>query len=139
MSKKIVPDPSVEDLVRIAQQDPIVETRKGKLTEMESFIDDLGLMPNNEHRVESQHIYWVYRKWCRDKKRRPQTNYKFFRELRKYFVMDKSLHGNPRYWIDPEHFQLSEQDWWDMKKFYRDSRAIRKRRKTKKDSPQSGS
>jgi len=128
-----------EELVAIAKQPSVDKPRKIKLNEMEQFISDVGIEAS-EDIVPGQHIYWVYRNWCRDLGKKPKTNIKFFREFKKHFTIYTMRHGGKCYLVKKEPFELTEQEWWDMKKFYRDFREIRRQRKeTKRKRRESGS
>ena len=53
--------------------------------EIGKFIHELGISVSTE-RIESEEVYLLYFKWCKDiKKKKPKTRYKFHREFNKIF------------------------------------------------------
>lgn len=125
-------DPSIDELVKIAQQEPNPEPENRPSTEMMQFIQDIGVEVGPDQ-VDGPNIYWIYRLWCKDLGKKPKSNYPFFKEFRKHFnpIMPQP-HGTMAYRLKGEPFKLSEEQWWDMKKHYRMQRDIRKRKKEEK-------
>ncbi len=123
-SKRIIHELSEEDLVALAsgaKPETIVE----KVSEAAKFVYDLNIKHGDE-KVSAQLIYYTYKHWKGwDQKR--QSKPTFFRDFNKYFEPHRVTEGNV-YLLNPKPFDLSEENYWRMRKEVREAKA----KKTKK-------
>lgn len=124
MSKKIIHDLSVEDLINLAQksQEPVV---MDELTEASKFIYELSIR-HGDSKIPAQLIYYTYKQW-KGWDKRPQPKPYFFRDFSKYFESVRSSDGI-NYLLDPKSFDLSKEAYWLTRKDAREQRAKNKKK-----------
>lgn len=127
MSKKIIHELSVEDLINLAQksQEPVV---MDELTEASKFIYELGIRHGDE-KIPAQLIYYTYKQW-KGWENKFQPKPYFFRDFSKYFESVRSSDGI-NYLLDPKPFDLSKEAYWLSRKDAREQKA-KVRKKTQK-------
>lgn len=114
------------DLVSIAKS----EGPGVRLDNIEKFILDLQVTASNTQ-VDGQIIYWVYLKWCKEKKKKHLNRYRFFEKFKIRFERVNASRKK-RYKVDPGPFQIDEKDWWAMREHFRREVERRRRREEKK-------
>lgn len=113
--------PSTEELIEIARQGhedgPVDE-----LNEVEEFILDYPVERDDEARVNAGNIYYRYTQWWNDRhtdyyKRSNKPIYRnfFFRTFKKYFNM-KIGYRERVYGVEASKFELSQDEWWAMRR-----------------------
>lgn len=132
MSKKIVHELSIEDLLKLAQgsSEPIV--MEG-VSESSKFIYALNIRHGDE-RIPAQLIYHTYRHW-KGWANKPQPKPYFFRDFSKQFEQVRTKDGMC-YLLDPKPFDLSKETYWLLRKDIREQRAKQKSKREK--TPGSG-
>lgn len=119
MSKKLVHELSVEDLVALAagaKPEDIVE----KISEAAKFIYDLNIK-HGDTKVPAQVIYHTYKHWKGwDQKR--QAKPLFFRDFGKYFPKHRTGDGMC-YLLNPKPFDLSSEAYWLIRAELRNEKA----------------
>lgn len=124
MSKKNVYELSVEDLIKLAQdsKQPVV---MDDITEASKFIYALNIR-HGDVRIPAQLVYFTYKQWKGwDKK--PQPKPYFFRDFSKQFESVRTNEGTS-YLLDPKPFDLSEENYWLMRKDLREQRNRNKKK-----------
>lgn len=130
--KPFLDNVSIEDLIELASKEATVD-ESSKITDVGFFIMDTTITPVDKMpRTEGPHIYWAYCKWCKRNSKVPMTRVKFFAEFKKRFKICHSSKGGVTYWIDPKPFELSTDEWWEMRRALR--REPNYNKKKKKDT-----
>lgn len=130
MSKKIVHELSVEELIKLAGGSKPADHEVGEATEVAKFIYALNIR-NGDDRISAQLIYYTYKQW-KGWLNKYQPKPLFFRDFTKYFEQVRTKEGIS-YLLDPKPFDMSTETYWLMKKDQREQKA----KKSKKGSTRS--
>ncbi len=127
MSKKVVHELSVDDLIKLVQGSakPIVVDGP---SEAANFIFALNIR-HGDTKIPAELIYFTYKQW-KGWDKRPQPKPFFFRDFTKQFEKTRTNEGIS-YLLDPRPFDLSQEQFWLMKKDSREHRAKQKKKTTK--------
>ncbi len=123
MSKRIVHTLSDDDLVALAagaKPEDIVD----KLTEASKFIYELNIK-HGDTQVPAQVIYHTYKHWKGWNQKR-QAKSLFFRDFKVYFESHRVTDGIV-YLLNPRPFDLSQENFWLIRKEIRDEKVKRKK------------
>lgn len=121
---------TIEELIALADKERTVDT-SDKMSAIERFIFDTQItVVDKMPRTESPNVYWAYCKWCKANDRVPATRKLFFREFKTKYEMCNSTKGVKTFWIDPTPFEISKDEWWEMRRVLR--REPKKRSKATK-------
>lgn len=116
MSKRIIHELSVEDLVALAagaKPEDIIE----KISEAAKFIYEVNIK-HGDDKISAPLIYHTYKGWKGwDQKR--QSKPFFFRDFNKYFTPHRTNSGMV-YLLNPKPFDLSEETYWLIRKEQRE-------------------
>lgn len=126
MSKKIIHELSVDDLIALAsgaKAEDIVE----KISEAGKFIYEMNIKHGDE-KIPASLIYHTYKCW-KGWDQKKQSKPFFFRDFRKYFPPYKTT-DSMCYLLNPKPFDLSEETKWLYRKENREAKA----KNTKKTS-----
>ena len=122
---------SDKDLLEIAKSKPTVDETE-KADEITDFILALNLKPSLTEWAKLQDVHWAYRKWCIANKIKP-TKRIFFHDAFRARFNTKSGNGNRFYGIEnSKQFELSQEEWFKMRKQYRDEKQRKKTTKRRK-------
>ena len=131
MSKKVVHELSVEDLIKLASGATAKDHEVGEATEAAKFIYALNIRHGDE-RIPAQLIYYTYKQWKGwDNKYQPKPF--FFRDFSKYFEQVRTKEGIS-YLLDPKPFDLSKDTYWLMRKDQRESKAKKSKKTSSRQS-----
>lgn len=127
MSKRVVHELSVEDLVALASGAKAEDIAE-KISEAGKFIYELNIK-HGDTKISAAVIYHTYKHWKGwDQKR--QSKPLFFRDFKTYFEPQRTSDGII-YLLNPKPFDLSEEAKWLI-------RAEQRSEKTKKTKKSSG-
>lgn len=130
-------DKELQELLELAKSKPTVDESE-RIDEIEEFILANGIRPSTKEWIESQPIYWYYRKWCIANNIKFKGRLPFNKMFRKRFNTKMSNTGFTAYGIeDSMRFKLSQDEWFKMRKQFRDERTknAKKRRKVPGTKP----
>lgn len=127
MSKKIVHELSVDDLVALAKGGS-EEVVMDKISDAAKFIYELNIK-HGDTQIPAALLYHTYKHWKGwDQKR--QSKPFFFRDFKKYFEPHRTNTGMV-YFLNPKPFDLSDDTYWLI-------RAELRNEKTKKNKKSQG-
>lgn len=129
MSKKVLHELSIEELINLANEAKTDEPKVQEATEAAKFIYALTIR-HGDVRIPAQLIYYAYREW-KGWSNKPQPKPFFFRDFTKYFESVRTKEGIS-YLLDPKPFDLSQETYFMVRKQIRDERSKRQNKKTKK-------
>lgn len=123
--KKIIHDLPLDALLELAQgapQEAVIE----KLSEAAKFIFAVGIK-HGTTKVPAQTVYYCYRDW-KGWRNKPQPKLYFFRDFKKYFKSERDKDG-VYYLLNDKPFDMSEENYWLIRKEIREERARQKKKK----------
>lgn len=125
MSKKVVHELSVEDLIALAGGATAKDHEVGEASEAAKFIYANNVR-NGDIKISAQLIYFTYKQW-KGWDKRPQPKPFFFRDFSKYFESVRTAEGTC-YMLDPRSFDTSKDNYWLMRKDFREYKAKRSKK-----------
>lgn len=108
---------SIEELIEAAKKLP-TKNETEKLNNVEKFILDIGVVEDLSNEVPTQNIYWIYHKWSEYKGTKRLNRKLFFTEFGRIFKR-RFKSGSPVYYVNKQPFELSMDEWWEMRKHFR--------------------
>lgn len=119
MSKKILHELSVDDLVALAQGAD-EEVIMDKICDAAKFIYDMDIK-HGETKIPAALIYHTYKVWNGWNQKRQSKPF-FFRDFSKYFSPHRTTDGMC-YLLNPKPFDLSDETFWLIRAEMRNEKA----------------
>lgn len=115
---------SDKELLELALKEPSVN-------EVQEFIQIFNIKATETEWANGPAIYWKFRNWCEDNEIQGRSRVLFHKEFRNHFRNKTLNDGDTGYAVEKKQFELTQEEYFKMRKSYRDEKKQKAKKRCK--------